>query len=121
MNDEVDILDKLYKQLGVLDDHPDFNESCTVICVIEAIDEIKSLRQQALTQAPIIPEGWKLVPLVPTQEMLDAALEAVWSGDQNTTEQEFDRSEHCQKYKLMIAAAPELEPKPHADHIVEQK
>ncbi|WP_105624047.1 DUF551 domain-containing protein [Cronobacter malonaticus] len=44
--------------------------------------------------APVVPEGWKLVPLEPTQEMIDAHVEGVQSGG-------------IQKgYRAMLDAAP---------------
>ena len=38
-----DIIDRLYKQLDILNAHPDFKESCTTIAIIDAINEITRL------------------------------------------------------------------------------
>ena len=47
--------------------------------------------------APSVPEGWQLVPIEPTQEMLDATS---WPNCAGTD------------YKKMLAAAPRSEAKP---------
>lgn len=46
---------------------------------------------------PAVPEGWKLVPIEPTQEMIKAAMEEY-------TKDEWRRCESC--YADMLAAAP---------------
>ena len=51
--------------------------------------------------APIIPEGWKLVPIEPTPTMITAALESNHAINAH-------RAEHC--YRAMLAAAPEAKP-----------
>lgn len=56
--------------------------------------------QAAIAAQPKIPLGWKLVPIVPTEQMLDAARDAAieWSdGFPN----------HREGYCVMIEAAPE--------------
>jgi hypothetical protein len=40
----MDILERLYKQLDILNAHKDFNESCTIMDVFDAINEIQQLR-----------------------------------------------------------------------------
>lgn len=54
--------------------------------------------------APSVPEGWKLVPIEPTQEMtnhvIDERLEALVAGKEHT---------FIDIYKAMLAAAPKLE------------
>ena len=40
----MDIVDKLYKQLEILSQHKDFNESCTIIDIIDATKELDKLR-----------------------------------------------------------------------------
>ena len=52
--------------------------------------------------APSIPEGWKLVPIEPTQEMRDA-----WDSSPIC---EDDDAEFRRAYSEMLAAAPEAKP-----------
>jgi len=65
-------------------------------------NEITSLRQQAATltyaarQASKVPEGWKLVPVEPTPEMLKASLHE-------------SKCRAWQIYKWMISASPSQE------------
>ena len=47
--------------------------------------------------APKVPEGWKLVPVEPTEEMLNACWDTPYSS-------------YIRKYKAMLAAAPEYKP-----------
>ena len=53
----------------------------------------------ALCAAPAIPEGWKLVPVEPTQEMLDAFKHRYKEGD-------FWRERIHGAVAAMLAAAP---------------
>jgi hypothetical protein len=46
MDKEKDVLEKLYEQLDILDKHPDFNESCTTLCVVETIQAIVQLQKR---------------------------------------------------------------------------
>jgi hypothetical protein len=57
--DSNEVLDKLYKQLEILDAHPDYNESCTIIAIVEAIEHIKFMAQRQQGAEPVawlIPE-----------------------------------------------------------------
>lgn len=58
-----------------------------------------------------IPKGWKLVPVEPTEEMLEAAL--VYSSYGIARKQELQESV-ATDYRLMLAAAP-TPPAQHAD------
>ena len=49
---------------------------------------------RAAPTAPVVPEGWKLVPIEPTQEMIDAHVDGVQSGGMQ------------KGYRAMLAAAP---------------
>ena len=55
--------------------------------------------------APSVPDGWKLVPIEPTQEMIDHViderLDALAAGKDHT---------FIDIYKAMLAAAPEAKP-----------
>ncbi len=53
--------------------------------------------------APSIPEGWKLVPIEPTPEMIDAAEYVDW-GDADV------RGSCINAWDRMLAAAPEAKP-----------
>ena len=53
--------------------------------------------------APIIPERWKLVPIEPTPEMIDAAEYVDW-GDADV------RGSCINAWDRMLAAAPEAKP-----------
>ena len=53
--------------------------------------------------APIIPEGWKLVPIEPTPGMIDAAEYVDW-GDADV------RGSCINAWDRMLAAAPEAKP-----------
>lgn len=39
----MELVDRLYKQLELLSQHKDFNESCTIIVILDAINKIKEL------------------------------------------------------------------------------
>lgn len=55
---------------------------------------------------PSVPDGWQLVPMEPTQEMTDAALETpYYSGDMVS-------STMNRAYRAMLASAPKPDPKP---------
>lgn len=53
-------------------------------------------------KAQAVPEGWKLVPIDPTQEMFDAAFHAPSVGHPETSGQSYGSI-----YKVMVSAAPE--------------
>jgi len=53
--------------------------------------------------APSIPDGWKLVPIEPTPEMIDAAEYVDW-GDADV------RGSCINAWDRMLAAAPEVKP-----------
>ena len=39
----MELVDRLYKQLELLSQHKDFNESCTIIDILDTINKIKEL------------------------------------------------------------------------------
>ena len=55
--------------------------------------------------APAVPEGWQLVPVEPTEVMLDATNEHIWGRDT-------DQNDMLFAYRAMLAAAPKPETKP---------
>ena len=57
--------------------------------------------------APIVPEGWKLVPIEPTYEMLEAG-----EGAFVPTYTDTPVSVPFDVYRAMLAAAPEAKPCP---------
>jgi hypothetical protein len=91
-------------------------------------EEIDDLRAALSTLPPSPADGWRLVPVEPTQEMIDASLEAltVWRKGLSHDEAILRRSEPIQsgrvwlasatpeekaaiRYRAMIAAAPPSE------------
>ncbi len=66
--------------------------------------------------APVAPEGWQLVPVVPTKEMCDSALRIPAKGDgmardfMSSTGPVHDLLGGV--YRAMLAAAPKQDPKP---------
>ena len=58
------------------------------------------------TSAPSIPEGWQLVPIEPTSEMLEAAYKSHWTIQVADDAYEFNAEN---PYKAMLAAAPKPE------------
>lgn len=56
----------------------------------------------------VVPEGWKLVPIKPTDEMCKAAYEArdKWSSMQCDNQREMHYSFAEPRYKAMLKAAP---------------
>lgn len=70
----------------------DFAKQVSVEAVIVMAKELLALRQRRE-----IPEGWKLVPVEITQEMVDANFEGVCTGGIQAG------------YRAMLAAAPEVE------------
>ena len=53
-----------------------------------------------------VPEGWKLVPIKPTQIMLENAWAAVWTQTTGESDHDVERNEHAAKWEAMLAAAP---------------
>jgi hypothetical protein len=51
--DSNEVLNKLYNQLEILDAHPDYNESCTIIAIVEAIEHIKFMAQRQQGSEPV--------------------------------------------------------------------
>jgi len=66
-----DIIDNLIAQLNYLETLPDFNESCTTLYIVEAINTIKNLRAQLVEK----PQD-KVV-----SEFRDDKLEVHWAGN----------------------------------------
>ena len=84
------------------------NQKCRVIpsamqCLREA-DAIAAWN----ARAPAVPEGWVLVPVVPTQEMLTAMYEAPENCEKWDTKAELARYKFRGKYAAMLAAAPKV-------------
>ena len=65
----------------------------------------KAAKRHGAQPAPSAPDGWKLVPIEPTQEMIDHViderLDALVAGEDHT---------FIDIYKAMLAAAPEAKP-----------
>ena len=60
--------------------------------------------------APVVPEGWKLVPVVPTTEMVEAYFAGKMEA-QSCTHQQRARERVARDYRAMLAAAPKPEAK----------
>ena len=60
--------------------------------------------------APSIPEGWKLVPIEPTPEMMRAAQKADHDHGNHEEWLEYDGEDVKRVYRAMLAAAPEAKP-----------
>ncbi|EBT2373295.1 hypothetical protein CGY19_12200 [Salmonella enterica] len=71
------------------------------------ISEYEKIMLQA-GNSPVIPDGYALVPVEPTDEMIVAAMDS-----DNVTYNESDDTvfyvHHCEIYKAMLAAAPQPE------------
>jgi len=65
-------------------------------------DHAWEIWQAALATQPQAPQGWKLVPIEPTEEMCQAALNCQDWDPKDTPEAEM----YC-LYQAMVAAAPE--------------
>ena len=83
------------------------------IALTEAINNQPDLAAIRALQEPAIPAGWKMVPVEPTQEMIDAWTVAKPSGDTLTelqldeiSDDEANRRWATADYKAMLAAAP---------------
>ena len=60
--------------------------------------------------APIVPEGWKLVPIEPTPEMMLVAQKADHDHGDHEEWLEYDGEDVKRVYRAMLAAAPEAKP-----------
>ena len=60
--------------------------------------------------APIVPEGWKLVPIEPTPEMMLVAQKADHDHGGHEEWLEYDGEDVKRVYRAMLAAAPETKP-----------
>lgn len=68
--------------------------------LLELRVSVKSLGEKLEAKLPAIPDGWQLVPKVPTREMLAE----VWYND----EHDIDSTVRLKTaYHMMLAAAPE--------------
>lgn len=61
---------------------------------------------QLTAQTPAVPEGWKLVPVEPTLEMLDSADDAIRDFPRPVSRYETPLAPKIAYYKAMLAAAP---------------
>lgn len=67
------------------------------------IYEFRKRRDRAALSAPAVPEGYKLVPIEPTPEMMDAAVQAICYGPESG----FTRiAGPYRAWRVMLAAAP---------------
>ena len=71
----------------------------------ELIERVKHERDHIAQPRKMVPEGWKLVPVEPTDEMHVAARD--WSTGKYGKAIGLDASEGC--YKAMLEAAPKFE------------
>lgn len=81
------------------------------------IDEMSALTQQPVSQPYKLPDGWKLVPIEPTEDMIVDGFESepdeTFSDDK--VWEEYDAMSGCQQaahraklcWQAMLAAAPE--------------
>ena len=60
--------------------------------------------------APIIPEGWKLVPIEPTPKMMRAAQKADHDHGNHEEWLEYDGEDVKRVYRAMLASTPEANP-----------
>lgn len=78
----------------------------TTLALVARIRELEA-------RTPAIPEGWKLVPIEPSDEMVEAFADASWRklqdgyGDSPTEHPEDGGGPVCYGYRAMLAAAPE--------------
>lgn len=70
---------------------------------IEWILELADLAEQSIAQQPAVPEGWKLVPVEPTREMLIDGAKA--ARDFLSENGQYPRAHAV--YRAMLAAAPQ--------------
>lgn len=78
-------------------------------CVQEYV-KLERLQEALAGNSPVIPDGYTLVPVEPTDEMIVAAMDS-----DDVTYNESDDTvfyvHHCEIYKAMLAAAPQPEVK----------
>lgn len=65
-----------------------------------------------LASKPAVPEGWKLVPLEPTEKMIDAAQRYTWLAEEDATESGI--------WRHMLAAAPPALASPSGEDAAEE-
>lgn len=76
-------------------------------------------KEHPIPSAPAVPDGWKLVPIHPTEEMLDALDGSPWVIEGSVSENTFIRKEHSdQRYVMdgwiaMLATAPQPKENSH--------
>ena len=71
--------------------------------VLAAVNGILASRRRSLTAALSCPDGFRLVPVEPTDEMIKAAFESGFEGTED----------HLRKdYRAMLAASPAPAPQP---------
>jgi len=95
------IIDDLQSQF----DTEGITEHDSGCALIRLSDAIAAVEDNFAQPAPIIPEGWKLVPIEPTHEMLDAGEDTfvfTYTGTPVSTP--------IDVYRAMLAAAPEAKP-----------
>lgn len=56
---------------------------------------------------PMVPPGWRLVPIDPTQEMLRAAANCYVNTSMDGSALDYDKLRHGATYRAMVLAAPE--------------
>lgn len=78
--------------------------------VQEQVD-IYEIALAALTNAtaPAVPDGWKLVPVEPTREMLDSSSHEMIPAVHYDSMREYSRMLRRHAWRVMLAAAPEVE------------
>jgi hypothetical protein len=82
--DSNEVLNKLYNQLEILDAHPDYNESCTIIAIVEAIEHIKFMAQRQQGAEPVawLYEGRTKQPFPKRKEWASISETEHWPLDQ---------------------------------------
>lgn len=89
-----------------------------VYCICGATGPTKSTHEDAIAawnaRAPSVPEGWRLVPVVPTQEMLKSADDALMftyrASDWDEAKDVIEGLSLKEIYDKFIAAAPKVTP-----------
>jgi hypothetical protein len=66
-----------------------------------AVSYIPNVGDKLYTSTPTIPEGWQLVPIEPTEEMLDEIAGAKWNLLSPTKQ-----ANEIAAYKAMLSASP---------------
>lgn len=83
------------------------------------VNALRELRDYRKTTASAVPDGWKLVPIVPTEDMVIRGFESKPAPFWSTPEEwaEYEAMSGCQQaayqatlcWQAMLAAAPEVE------------